>query len=137
MSGLAAVAASKLIQYKDPFFPNIPVIFPNHERKFYTYLKQFRFSDGIPFDLSGDKKRSSNGRKGLLANSNQRHWKGFKSTYKLEEPRIIAYFKLDWFFVKPVGRFCLPCNGRTLKTLNKSRKKGISDHNPITVDIML
>ena len=137
VSGLAAVTASKLIQYKDPFFPNIPVIFPNHERKFYTYLKKFRFSDGIPFDLSGDKKRSSNGRKGLLANSNQRHWKGFKSTYKLEEPRIIAYFKLDWFFVKPIGKFCLPFNGKTLKTLNRSLKKGISDHNPITVDIML
>ena len=137
VSALAAVPISKLLQYKDPFFPSIPIIFPNHERKFYTYLKKFKFSDGNAFDLSGDKKRSSNGRRGLLANSNQRHWKGFKSTFKLEEPRIIAYFKLDWFFVKPIGKHFMPFNGKTLKTLNYSFKGLLSDHNPITVDINL
>ena len=131
----AAVTFSKLLQYKDPFFLSIPIIFPNHERKFYNYLKKFKFNDGNTFDLSGDKKRSSNGKRGLLANSNQRHWKGFKSTFKLEEPRIIAYFKLDWFFVKPVGKHFLPFNGRTLKTLNYSLKGHLSDHNPLTVDI--
>jgi len=132
---LAAVPISKLLQYKDPFFPSIPIIFPNHERKFYIYLKKFKFNDGNTFDLSGDKKRSSNGKRGLLANSNQRHWKGFKSTFKLKEPRIIAYFKLDWFFVKPLGKHFLPFNGRTLKNLNYSFKNHLSDHNPITVDI--
>ncbi len=132
---LAAVPISKLLQYKDPFFPSIPVIFPNHERKFYNYLKKFKFSDGNTFDLSGNKKRSSNGRRGLLANSNQRHWKGFKSTFKLKEPRLIAYFKLDWFFVKPTGKHFMPFNGKTLKNLNYSLKGHISDHNPITVDI--
>ena len=133
--GLAAVAFSKLLQYKDPFFPNIPVIFPNHERKFYRCLKDFKFSDGNSFDLSGDRKRSSNGKRGLLANSNQRHWKGFKSTFKLEKPRVIAYFKLDWFFIKPVGKHFLPFNGKTLKVFNYSFKGHLSDHNPITVDI--
>lgn len=135
--GVAAITFSKLLQYKDPFFPSIPVLFPNHERKFCNCLKKFKFSDGYTFDLSGDKKRSSNERKGFLANSNQRHWKGFKSTYKFEKPRIIAYFKLDWFFVKPIGNHFLPFNGRTLKTLNYSIKGHISDHNPITVDIKL
>lgn len=137
LSGLAAVAFSKLLQYKDPFYPSIPVIFPNHERKFYAALRKFRFSDGNKFDLRGEKSKSSNGRRGLLANSNQRHWKGFKSTFRLVEPRIIAYFKTDWFFVKPLGEKYIPFNGRTLKTFNGAIKKGISDHNPITVDIKL
>ena len=137
VGGIAAVTFSKLLQYKDPFFPSIPIIFPNHERKFYAYLKKFKFNDGYGFDISGDKKRSSNHRAGLLANSNQRHWKGFKSTYKLEEPRIIAYFKLDWFFIKPLGNHFIPFNGRTLKTLNYSFNGHLSDHNPITVDIRL
>ena len=135
--GIAAVAFSKLLQYKDPFFPSIPVLFPNHERKFFTHLKKFKFDDGFGFDLTGNKKRSSNHKRGLLANSNQRHWKGFKSTYKLEEPRIIAYFKLDWFFVKPLGNNFRPFNGRTLRALNYSLKDHISDHNPISVDLNL
>jgi endonuclease/exonuclease/phosphatase family metal-dependent hydrolase len=135
--GISAVTLSKLLQYKDPFFPSIPAFFPNHERRFYAYLKKFQFDDGNKFDLSGDKKRSSNRRKGLLANSNQRHWKGFKSTFKFEKPRIIAYFKLDWFFIKPVNNQFLPFNGRTLKTFNSSFPHGLSDHNPITVDLKL
>ena len=137
VGGLALVTVSKLLQYKDPIFPSIPVIFPNHERKFFTYLKKFQFNDGNTFDISGDKNKSFNGKSGLLANSNQRHWKGFKSTYKLEKPRVIAYFKLDWFFIKPVGEHFRPFNGRTLKTLNYSISGHISDHNPITVDIRL
>ena len=137
VGGIAAVTFSKLLQYKDPFFPSIPVIFPNHERKFFTYLKKFKFDDGYSFDLSGDKKRSSNHRGGLLANSNERHWKGFKSTYKLEEPRIIAYFKLDWFFIKPLGNYIKPFNAHTLKALNYSFKGHLSDHNPMTVDLSL
>lgn len=136
-SALASVPISKLFQYKDPFFPSIPIVFPNHERRFYASLKKFKFDDGNTFDLSGDKEKSSNGKGGLLANSNQRHWKGFKSTFKLEEPRLIAYFKLDWFFVKPIGEHFTPSNGKTLKTLNNSFKGNISDHNPITVDINL
>ena len=137
LPGAAAITFSKLLQYKDPFFLSIPVVFPNHERKFYTCLRKFKFDDGNIFDLSGDRKKSSNRRRGLLANSNQRHWKGFKSTYKLEKPRVIAYFKLDWFFVKPIGEHFTPSNGRTLKTLNYSFPGHISDHNPITVDINL
>ena len=41
------------------------------------------------------------------------------------------------FFIKPLGEKYTPFNGRTLKTLNKSFPDGISDHNPITVDIKL
>lgn len=137
VGGVASVTFSKLLQYKDPFFPNIPILFPNHERKFFNCLKTFTFSDGNKFDLRGNKANSSNGKAGLLANSNQRHWKGFKSTFKLEKPRIIAYFKLDWFFIKPLSERFRPFNAMTLKTLNRSYKDGISDHNPITVDIRL
>ena len=136
-SGLAAITFSKLLQYKDPFFPSIPVVFPNPERKFYAQLKKFRFSDGNKFDLRGEPSKSFNGKAGLLANSNQRHWKGFKSTYKLEKPRVVAYFKLDWFCIKPIGEHFAPFNGRTLKTLNKCYPCGLSDHNPITVDLKL
>ena len=134
---LAAVALSKLIQYKDPAAPNIPVFLPNHERKLFKYIKDFKFQDGESFDTSGDSKRSSNGKRGLFANSNERQFKGFVSTFKFEEPRVIAYFKLDWFFVKPKrGRF-KPFNGQTLKLINHSFPHRISDHEPIIVDIAL
>ena len=49
----------------------------------------------------------------------------------------IAYYKLDWFFVKPKrGRFA-PFNGQTLKLVNEAYGNRISDHDPITVDLKL
>ena len=136
-SGLVATGLSKFFQFKDPAALSIPVLFPNQERKIFKYLKEFQFTDGEIFDTEGDSSRSSNGKKGLLANSNERQLKGFESTFKLEEPRLIAYLKLDWFFVKPKrGRF-FPFNGQTLQLINHSYPGRISDHEPITVDISL
>lgn len=135
-AGFGAVVASKLLQYRDPTYPSIPVIFPNHERELFLWLGDFRFNDGEKFDFSGDEKRSF-GRTGYLSNSNERLFKGFQETFEFTEPRFIAYFKLDWFFIKPYkGRF-KPFNGQTLKILNESYPEKISDHNPITVDVSL
>ncbi len=136
-SGLVTTGLSKFFQFKDPAALSIPIFFPNQERKFFKYLQGFQFIDGEEFDTGGDSNKSSNGKKGFLANSNERQLKGFESTFKLEEPRLIAYFKLDWFFVKPKrGRF-LPFNGQTLQLINRSYPERISDHEPIIVDISL
>lgn len=134
---LISVGLSKLFQYKDPASPSIPVLFPNEERKLFNYVKDFKFSDGEGFDTNGDSKKSSNGKIGLFANSNERQLKGFESTFKFEEPRLIAYFKLDWFFVKPKGKRFQPFNGQTLKLVNEVFGSKISDHDPITVDLTL
>ena len=135
VNNVVAFGLSKLVQYKDPTVPSIPIFLPNQERKFFTYLKDFRFADGGRFDLSGN--RSSNGKHGLLANSNERAFKGFESTFKFEEPRVIAYFKLDWFFVKPKGNRFTPFNGQTLQLINHAYPGRVSDHEPIVVDLSL
>ena len=135
INNLVAFGLSKLVQYKDPAAPSIPIILPNQERKFFTYLKNFRFADGEGFDISGD--RSSNGKGGLFASSNEREFKGFKSTFKFTEPRVIAYFKLDWFFIKPKGNRFRPFNGQTLQLINHAYPGRVSDHEPIIVDLKL
>lgn len=133
----AAVGLSRLFQYKDPAYPNIPIFLPNQERKLFKYIKNFRFIDGERIDIRGEAKKSSNGKNGLLANSNERQLKGFESTFKFEDPRLIAYFKLDWFFVKPKrGRF-EPFNGQTLQLINHAYPERISDHEPILVNLSL
>ena len=137
LSNLAAVALSKAFQYKDPAFPNIPVIFPNHERKLFKYIGDFQFADGERFDTRGTSYRSSNGKRGFLANSNERQLKGFESTFKFEEPRVIAYFKLDWFLVKPKSKRFEPFNGQTLKLVNSAYADKVSDHDPMFVDLTL
>ncbi len=135
VNNLVALSLSKLIQYRDPAAPSIPIFLPNQERKFFTYLKEFHFADGEGFDISGN--RSSNGRGGLLASSNERELKGFTSTFKFVEPRVIAYYKLDWFFVKPKGNRFRPFNGQTLRLVNHAYPGRVSDHEPIIVDLAL
>ena len=135
VNNLVSFGLSKLVQYKDPTAPSIPVFLPNQERKLFTYLKEFRFTDGEGFDISGD--RSSNGKGGLLASSNERQLKGFVSTFKFPEPRVIAYFKLDWFFIKPRGNRSKPFKGQTLQLINHAYPGRVSDHEPIIVDLKL
>ena len=120
----------------------------NAEAKFFTTLEDFRFEDGGRFDFNGEPERSSNGRSGKLANSNERAEKGFVPTDELGKKfGPIGQFKLDWIFVKP-GKLSdspgpntsyafTPCFGRTLKELNHSIPDRISDHNPITVELPL
>ncbi len=135
LANVASVALGKIFQYKDPTSLNIPVLFPNQERKLFKYIKDFKFADGEMFDSGGE--RSSNDKEGLFANSNERQLKGFESTFKLAEPRVIAYFKLDWFFVKPKhGRF-KPFNAQTLQLVNHVYPGRVSDHEPMIVDLSL
>ena len=137
VANLAAFTVGKALQYKDPTVPSIPILFPNQERKLFQFIKNFQFTDGGMIDCSGDPKNSSNGKNGFLANSNERALKGFESTFKFEEPRLIAYFKLHWFFVKPKGKKIQPFNGKTLRLVNHAYPGRVSDHEPITVDLRL
>ncbi|MBI2996431.1 MAG: endonuclease/exonuclease/phosphatase family protein [Candidatus Melainabacteria bacterium] len=135
LGSFISAGVSKLFQYKDPAVPSIPILFPNQERKLFNFIKGFRFADGERIDVSGN--RSSNNKRGFLASSNERQLKGFESTFKYEEPRVIGYYKLDWFFVKPKGNRFKPFNGQTLKLANLFYNGRISDHDPITVDLKL
>jgi endonuclease/exonuclease/phosphatase family metal-dependent hydrolase len=130
----------------DPTEVSIPLLGENHEHRFFKELEEFRFADGRAFDFRGNRERTSNGRAGLLADSNERGEKGFVPTDELGRTMgPIGQYKLDWIFVSPPGvmkprddgqpwRFA-PENGRTLKALNHAIPGKISDHNPIFVDL--
>ncbi len=132
----------------DPTVRHIRVVATNPEAKFFDVLERFRFSDGGAFDFRGDSKRSANGRRGTLANSNERGRKGFVTTYEVTRTiGPVGRFKLDWIFVKPPTltsprdrnqsyRFA-PHFGRTYRSLNYSLADRISDHSPISVDLPL
>ncbi len=150
--GLASSVSTGAIAFvrsiDDPTEKSIPMIGKNPEAKFFSTLADFRFEDGGAFDFSGEPGRSSNGRAGKLANSNERHEKGFVPTEELGKKfGPIGEYKLDWIFVKPAKLAdspdasktyaFTPCFGRTLTELNHSIPDRISDHNPITVDLPL
>jgi hypothetical protein len=132
----------------DPTVRSIPLLDRNPEAAFFTTMEKFRFTDGNAFDFRGEKERTSNGRTGNLADSNERGEKGFVPTNELGRTfGPIGKYKLDWIFVRPAKltdphginqphRFA-PHFGRTLKELNKSIPGHISDHNPIIVDLPL
>ncbi len=132
----------------DPTVPSVPLLGKNPEAAFFTTIEKFRFADGNAFDFRGQKERTSNGRAGNLADSNERGEKGFVPTSELGRTfGPVGKYKLDWIFVSPPGltephgitqryRFA-PHFGRTLKELNESIPERISDHNPIMVDLPL
>jgi endonuclease/exonuclease/phosphatase family metal-dependent hydrolase len=132
----------------DPTAHSVPLLGENPEAKFFTTLQRFRFTDGGVFDFRGVRERSSNGRAGKLADSNERSEKGFVPTNELGRTYGPAgHYKIDWIFVKPSGysetnpaklsyRFA-PHFGRTLKELNDSIPDRISDHSPIMLDLSL
>ena len=132
----------------DPTVRSIPLVGKNAEAAFFSTLEQYRFADGNAFDFRGARARTSNGREGNLADSNERGDKGFVPTSELGRSfGPVGKYKLDWIFVRPVSltdphgskqsyRFA-PHFGRTLKELNQSIPERISDHNPITVDLPL
>ena len=132
----------------DPTVRSIPLVAKNPEASFFTTLENFRFTGGSAFDFRGTALRSSNGRAGNLADSNERGDKGFVPTSELGRTfGPIGKYKLDWIFVRPPSlsdphdtkqpyRFA-PYFGRTLKELNESIPDRISDHGPITVDLPL
>jgi hypothetical protein len=134
----------------DPAAHSVPLLGENPEAKFFATLQRFRFEDGGVFDFRGVPERSSNGRAGKLANSNERGEKGFVPTNELGRTYGPAgQYKIDWIFVKPAGNFetrphpakmsyrFAPHFGRTLKELNYSIPDRISDHSPITLDLPL
>lgn len=131
--------------YSDPTVRSIKFVLENDEAKFFNTLEDFRFADGGAFDFRGERRRSADGRKGTLANSNERANKGFKPTYEPERSFRVARLKLDWILVKPPGLkkpkekrapyIFAPHFGRTLQALNYSPGERISDHNPMIVDL--
>jgi hypothetical protein len=121
--------------FHDPTRTNIPVALPNPERAQFASLKAFRFSDGGAFDLNGDPRFSYGGQSGLLADSNQREWKGFVPTYSLARHYhgLVGEYKIDWLIVKPAPQMLTPFNGRTFNEVNQAPGDRISDHAPIAV----
>ena len=133
--------------YQNPTAQNIPVVAPNSTAKLFKAIRNFRFNDGYAFDFRGDRKRSFGHKGGLLANSNQRDKRGFKTTFRVSNRpliRVIGKYRLDWVFVKSFlkdpkdkhgpYRFA-PHFGRTLEEMNMVLKKRISDHHPNIVDL--
>jgi endonuclease/exonuclease/phosphatase family metal-dependent hydrolase len=132
----------------DPTVRSIPVVGKNPEAAFFKSLETYRFLDGSAFDFRGEQDRTSNGRSGNLADSNERSEKGFAPTSELGRTYgPVGKYKLDWIFVRPASltdphdktqsfRFA-PHYGRTLKDLNQSIPDRISDHSPIIVDLPL
>ncbi len=135
-------------KHSDPTVKHIPFIAPNPERQLFKKIKEFRFADGVAFDLRGDKTRSAGGKTKAFSNSNQRGKKGFVTTYQVARPiMFIGKYKLDWIFVKPAKltdpkdrkqsyRFA-PHFGRTLTVVSEAVEGRISDHRPIIVDLPL
>ena len=147
-SGARAVVKLSKIQYRiDPTRANIPGASPNLERGLFSTIERFRFADGQAFDFRGVSGRTTNGRSGTLADSNERGSAGFAPTFVTEliwgKVRV-AKFKLDWIFVKTDLRnpkdskgpyVFAPHFARTLSDLNNCLPEPISDHSPMTVDL--
>lgn len=136
--------ATKNLQ--NPLAMHVPVVAPNHVKKMFTRIEEFRFDDGGAFDFRGDPEHSVNGKSGKLANANQRDFKGFKTSFKVRRviAKVIGTFRLDWIFVKSFlkdsselnGPYMFaPHYGETLSELNSSLYEKISDHDPNVVDL--
>lgn len=133
--------------YQNPLARNVPVVAPNSLKALFETIEKFRFADGGAFDFRGDRDRSINGKDGALANSNQRDFKGFKTTFSVKRPvGIWGKYRLDWFFVKsylkdprdPHGPYKLaPHFGETLEELNTWLNAPISDHHPNVIELPL
>ena len=132
--------------FQNPTAPNLPVIFPNRVKGLFKLIQNYRFYDSFCFDFRGNRDRSSNGKKGLLANSNQRDRVGFKMTFTTDRTvaHLLGKYRLDWIFVKSYlwnpkddkGPYRLaPHFARTLEEMNDRLKERISDHHPNVVDL--
>lgn len=147
--GLAAMG-KYLRKYTDPTVHDVPVIANNREYALFKGVRKFRFADGGAFDFHGDRKRTVDGRKKTLANSNQRDARGFDE-YTFALPRdfkgVVGRYKLDWFFIRPEGPperkkdrqppAFAPWFARTYQEVNEAPEERISDHCAIAVDLPL
>ena len=132
--------------FQNPMGPSIPVVFPNRVKDLFKLIQNFRFTDTLSFDFRGNRNRSADGKKGLLANSDQRDQVVFKMTFTTDRTlaHVLGKYRLDWVFVKSfLGspkddggpyRFA-PHFGRTLEEMNDRLKERISDHHPNVVDL--
>jgi endonuclease/exonuclease/phosphatase family metal-dependent hydrolase len=141
-------AVNYLKNFHDPTSLNVPVLLPNHSEPLFRDLQQFRFDDGGSFDWAG-RKHDSYGHKGrTLSDSNQRAWKGFRTSFSFRRTYhgLFGEFKIDWMLVKlldpPAPNLktdvpLQPHRGRTLCDLNTAAGDHISDHCPVTVELPL
>jgi endonuclease/exonuclease/phosphatase family metal-dependent hydrolase len=127
-----------LREFHDPTVSNIPVLASSHERFLFDDIHRFRFADGARFAWHPDKHDSFHHRGGTLDATNQRAWKGFQPTFEFAKNYhgFIGTYKLDWIFVKEPA-FVQPSQARTLRALNVAPEERISDHSPITVDLLM
>jgi endonuclease/exonuclease/phosphatase family metal-dependent hydrolase len=134
--------------YNDPTAFHLPVVWNNREQPLFRTVERFRFADGRSFDFRGERGRTLNGRRGTLADSNERARKGFVPTYAFARDYggIVGRFRLDWIFVKPYTEsprgadqpwLLAPAFPRTMRELNQATPDRLSDHPPITVDLPL
>ena len=132
--------------FNDPFARHIKIIAPNKLKEMFDPIRKFRFDDGTTFDFRGDPRCSINGKDAMLANSNERGFKGFKTSFRFKRPLgIVGKFRLDWIFVKSGLLYSnedhhapyklAPHFGETMEELNTSLKQPLSDHHPSVVDI--
>ena len=144
---LLRTATAFLRAQHDPTIRGIPLLAPNRERELFQELERMRFDDGGACDFRGERELSWNGKRKKLANSNERGFKGFVSTFQFDRTYLgVGKFKLDWILVKAYltephdaagSRRLAPHRGRTLRALNKSLPERVSDHDPLTVDLPL
>lgn len=141
ITNTSSLSLGTLRKHRDPTVRPVPVLLPNKTYSFFKYIEDFKFQDDTQFDAEGDAQYSYNERAAKWSNSNQRAAKGFVETFKLKRSFGIAKFKVDWLFVKPdsEGSY-FPASGRTFSRLNNSYRGGtekLSDHNPISVDVLI
>jgi endonuclease/exonuclease/phosphatase family metal-dependent hydrolase len=142
-------AANYFKNLHDPTAFNVPLLLPNRSRHFFEDMKGFRFADGSGFDFGESRKWSFRHRGSTLAESNQRDWKGFTTTFSFARTYhgLVGKYKLDWLFIKAPhdstapgstgsSRFA-PRFGRTLPYVNYAPGQRISDHCPITLSLPL
>ena len=141
-------ALNALKNFQSPLAPHVPILFPNKVVGLFKQVRKFEFDDGSTFDFRGDRQRSINGRKGQLANSNDRRLKGQVTSFSVKRPiGPLGRYRLDWMFVKSgqlkdstdkKGSYVFaPHYGETLVEFNENLKQKLSDHRPLIVDIPL
>ncbi len=76
---------------RDPTVKSVKFVSENPEEKFFSTLKDFRFSDGGAFDFRGAKDYSVGASGETLSDSNERASKGFVSTLELNGKLSVAH----------------------------------------------
>lgn len=135
-----------LKNFQSPMAPDIKYIFPNHTRGMFESVKNYEFADGSTFDFRGDRDKSINAKKGLLANSNEKAFKGYFTSFSVNRPiGPFGRYRLDWFFVRSgllhestdssAPYQFAPHFGETLGEFNDYVTVKFSDHRPIVIDL--